>query len=99
MIRDPLIPQNEDSPAQLFFKFIEFFGNKFKSWEIMSPRLGGFIPKDINIDKFAYSIEDPFEKTHNPGHTVAYASTTHKIITSKLRATQSKINQGMIIFY
>jgi DNA polymerase sigma len=61
--------ENTESPTELLLKFFEYFSYYYDYYE---QKLS--IHDDTNVkpkpDLIAFSIEDPFDKTHNPGKSM-----------------------------
>jgi DNA polymerase sigma len=74
--------ENMESPTQLLVKFFEYFSYYYDYYEqrISIHNEMGF--KKVN-DNIAFSIEDPFDKTHNPGKSMGINSNQfNKFITA-----------------
>ena len=85
---------NKETASNLLVKFFEYYGYFYDSTERIS------IHKDISeiqkfkTDNYAFSIEDPFDLSHNPGKSMIYGSLTHQKFIQAMRTEVNYLLNG-----
>ena len=89
--------ENKESAVNLLVKFFEYYSYFFDSEQTIS------INRDLNeciknkSDNIAFSIEDPFDKQHNPGKTMQINSIPYSRFTTAMKREINFILNGEYI--
>ena len=89
--------ENKESAVNLLVKFFEYYSYFFDNDQIIS------INRDLNeciknkSDNIAFSIEDPFDKQHNPGKTMQINSIPYSRFTTAMKREINFILNGEYI--
>ncbi len=83
MMEDPKFKENKKTTIQLLKGFFKFYKNRRKfEGKTLSVKEGRLRDRTEDEKKYLYSIEDPFDKYHNPGK---YLTATHFNVDAMLR--------------